>query len=189
MNQNLTVRIFLRSLILPLKEIDDHLPKSGKIFDLGCGEGVISEYLAKNKKRIVIGVDSDGKRLPKSTQKNLTFKIGDIRKYNVKDADVVIISDVLHHISFKEQENVLRNVTRGLRKRGLLLIKEIDTQEFLRSAMSRFWDFIFYPKEKIYFSNAEELEKKLTSLGFNVKIKRTTRLFPGSTTLFIARKC
>ena len=188
MNHNITVRIFFRSLILPLNEIDEVLPQSGKIFDLGCGEGVISKYLAQNTKRIVIGVDSDGKRLPKSTQKNLTFKMGDIRKYNVKNADVVIISDVLHHIRFKDQEKVLKNATRGLSKGGLLVIKEIDTQEFLRSAMSRFWDFIFYPKEKIYFNNAKEFETKLTSLGFNVKVKRTTRLFPGSTTLFIARK-
>ena len=186
--QKFILRNFLRSLILPLNEIDEILPQSGKIFDLGCGEGVISKYLAQNKKRIIIGVDSDGKRLPKSTQKNLTFKMSDIRKYNIKNADVVIISDVLHHISFKDQEKVLKNVTRGLRKGGLLVIKEIDTQEFLRSAMSRFWDFIFYPKEKIYFNNAKELKTKLTGLGFNVKVKRTTRFFPGSTTLFIARK-
>ena len=56
---------FLRKAILPLDEIDKNLPKEGKVFDLGCGEGVISKYLANNKTRIVIGIDSNRERLSK----------------------------------------------------------------------------------------------------------------------------
>src|SRR3989344_6060006 len=144
---NLTpIHNFLRSLMMPLLEIDRALPENGKIYDFGCGEGVVSRFLAKNSKRNIIGVDINGKRLDK-------------------------------------------NISKNLRPGGILVIKEIDTGENLRSKLSRFWDFVFYPKEKIYFTSAKELSSKLENLGFSVIIKRLAYFFPGSTTLFICKKC
>ena len=179
---------FLRALILPLEEIDSSLPKKGRIVDLGCGEGVITRFIAKNKNRQVIGVDLDKKRLKNSQLKNLKFKLADIRDYNLKNVDGVILSDVVHHINSNDQDKVLLNIAKGLKKGGILVIKEIDTKEFIRSLLSRFWDFLFYPSEKIYYSNYQKLSQKLEDLGFRVSIKRPTRLFPGSTTLFICKK-
>src|SRR3990167_11463867 len=98
---------FLRKAILPLEEIDVSLPKKGKLLDLGCGEGVISKYLARNNKRAIIGIDSDEKRLPKHKTKNLYFKNADIREVSLKDSSGVVISDVLHHLGLKDQENLL----------------------------------------------------------------------------------
>lgn len=179
---------FLRTLILPLDEIDRALPNRGTIIDLGCGQGIIAKHVARNKNRTVIGVDLDAKRLEKSTLANLRFELADIRKYNLKGADAVILSDVLHHISLIDQARVLENIKKSLKKEGLLIIKEIDTAEAIRSKLSRFWDLVFYPKEKIYFQNAKVLKRKLEQLGFKVSIIRPARLFPGSTTLFIAKK-
>lgn len=174
--------------MLPLGQIDRALPNHGKIVDLGCGQGIIAKYIAQNKNRTVIGVDLNAKRLEKSKLANLRFELADIRDYNLKGADAVILSDVLHHISFTDQDWVLENIKKSLKRQGLLIIKEIDTGEFVRSKLSRFWDSVFYPKEKIYFQNAKVLKKKLEELGFKVSINRPTRLFPGSTTLFIAKK-
>lgn len=174
--------------MLPLKLIDQEMPKKGTIVDLGCGEGIIAKYLANNKNRKIIGVDLDKKRLVNSNQKNLSFKYADIRNFKFSNIDAVVISDVLHHMDFDDQKKVLKNISVGLKKKGLLIIKEIDTQEFIRGKLSRFWDFVFYPKDKIYFNNAKKLTKKLGSLGFQVTIKRPVRFFPGSTTLFICRK-
>src|SRR3990167_8534796 len=114
---------FLRKAILPLDEIDKNLPKKGKIFDLGCGEGVISKYLAKNKKRIVIGIDSDEKRLPKQKTKNLSFKNADIRSVSLKGSSGVVISDVLHHLNLKDQKSLLKKIAEELRNEGVLVIK------------------------------------------------------------------
>ena len=179
---------FLRSLMLPLKEIDNALPQRGKIVDLGCGEGVIAEFLARKNSRRVIGVDLDEKRLKESGQKNLRFQVGDIRKFKLDKIDGVIISDVLHHVNFQDQKSILKNITSSLKKGGVLVIKEIDTGEFIRSKLSRFWDLVFYPGDKIYFNDAISLKKLLESYGFTVSIKRPTRLFPGSTTLFVCKK-
>lgn len=179
---------FLRSLILPLKEINEFLPKKGIIIDLGCGQGVIAYYLANIKQRNVIGVDLNVKRLPKKNLKNLKFIKSDIRKYNVKNANGIIVSDVLHHISVQDQHALIKNVSKNLKSGGIFIVKEIDTDEFTRSKLSRFWDFIFYPKEEIYFRSAKDLKKELENFGFKVKVKKSSRLFPGSTNLFICKK-
>ncbi len=174
--------------MLPLMEIEENIPINGTIVDLGCGEGIIAEYLAQNKLRTVVGVDINAKRLKKSGQKNLRFRFADARKYPLAGINSVVLSDVLHHMNFKDQDIILKNIAKGLKKGGVLLIKEIDANEFLRGGLSRFWDFILYPNEKVYFNDAKALESKLIKLGFRVKLKKTMRLFPGSTTLLICRK-
>lgn len=179
---------FLRSVMLPLREIDDVLPKKGKIIDLGCGEGVMAKFLAKTTSRDVIGVDDDKKRLQKSNIYNLTFTLADIKGYDLKGADAIIISDVLHHLTYQDQDKLIKNVAKSLKRGGVFVIKEIDTGEFTRSKLSRIWDFVFYPNDKIYYHNAIELSKALKSKGFKVKITRPTRFFPGSTTLFVCQK-
>lgn len=179
---------FARSLMLPLKELDKNLPKSGKIIDLGCGEGVVAAFLAKQKNRQVIGIDLNSRRIQETQVKNLKFLVADIRTYNLKDAGGVVLSDVLHHVDHDDQQKILTNISSSLKKDARLIIKEISTEEFIRSKLSRFWDFVFYPKEKIYFRKASDLVKMLENLGFSVRIKSASHFFPGSTNIFICTK-
>lgn len=177
-----------RKLILPLEQIDSYLPKKGTIIDLGSGQGVISKFLTKKTNRQIIGIDADSKRLPKSEFNNLKFIQADITKYIIEKPDCIVISDVLHHIDLDKQGKLLRNIGKSLKSGGVLIIKEIDNGEFIRSRFSRLWDFILYPKDKIFYWNSVSLKKFLENLGFRVKIIRTSRLFPGSTTLFVCKK-
>lgn len=179
---------FLRPLMLPLYEIDQSLPQRGTIIDLGSGEGVIATFISIKPGRTVIAVDQDQSRLDKIKKNNIKIFREDITKYQFKNASGVLISDVLHHLDRQGQKQVLKNISSGLKKGGVLIIKEIDTSEFVRSSLSRFWDFIFYPKDKINYWNSIDLKKTLEKLGFFVVIKRPNRLFPGSTTLFVCHK-
>lgn len=188
MKASVKIHNFLRNLMIPLQQIDEALPQHGLILDLGCGEGAVSSFLAGKKARNVIGIDIDKKRVQQAYQKNLKFIHGNAINFNVAGADGIVISDVLHHINFQDQEKLLKNISANLKKGGVVVIKEIDTGEFIRSWLSRFWDFVFYPMKKIYFSNAHDLTAKLTKLGFSVKIKREYLFFPGSTTIYICTK-
>lgn len=178
----------LRSVILPLSEMDVALPKKGTITELGCGQGVIAKYLARRKNRLVLGIDANARRISKLKTTNLSFRIGDITLIKYKPQDGFVISDVLHHLNFSDQKILLLKLNKALKKNGTLIIKEIDTSEFMRSKLSRFWDYMLYPKDKISYWDSGKLEKYLTDLGFNVNSKRVCRLLPGSTTLFICKK-
>lgn len=183
-----SIRDYLRPFILPLDEIDKFAPKKGSIVDLGCGEGIIARHLAKIRTRQIQGIDSDQSRLPKSQQSNLNFQKGDITNVNLRQLDAVILSDVLHHINYQEQENLLKKIFQALNKNGVLIIKEIDSGEFIRSKLSRLWDFILYPQDEISYTSTIELTKKLTFIGFKLQVTRPRRLFPGSTTLYLCKK-
>lgn len=179
---------FLRSIIIPLKQIDDFIPQNGKVVELGCGQGVICNFLARNPNRLIIGVDIAPSRLSYTNFKNIKFIKADIRSYNATDASGIIISDVLHHLSKNDQKYLLAKLSRSLKKGRVLIIKEIDKAELIRSKLSRFWDFIFYPNDKIYYWNSKTLKNFLTKLGFEVLVIRASRLFPGSTTLYLCTK-
>lgn len=174
--------------MLPLKQIDELVPKKGVILELGCGEGVISQYLAKESSRSITGIDLDFTRLSELNPKNLKFIHGDITKCSLPKADGVVISDVLHHIDQSNQAEVLKRVYKALNKDGVLIIKEINTEDKIRSKLSRFWDFVFYPMDRIYFSSSTSLIKLLNEIGFEVSMQKASLYFPGSTNIYICQK-
>lgn len=188
LNKKIKIYDLLRTGILPISLIDHSLPKEGTIIDLGCGQGIITSFIAQNKSRMVIGVDLDTSRLRQSNSQNLKFVNANIVAYDLRKPTGIVISDVLHHLSYKDQEKLFAKIAKSLKKGGVLVIKEIDTHEFVRSRLSRFWDFVFYPKDKIEYSDSTSLPRQLEKLGFKVKFIRACRLFPGSTTLYVCIK-
>ncbi len=179
--------------MLPIKEIDLALPKKGLIYEIGSGYGSISTNLGMySSARKLIGIDIDKYKIEKainlSVLKNVKFEYGDALNYVFLQCNGVILSDFLHHINYDQQVIILKKISQKIVKKGILIIKEIDRSDKVRMLMSRLWDFIFYPKDKIYYRTKEEIILILTKLGFSVKYKKTILWFPGSTCLFICQK-
>lgn len=185
--------VFFKWLIFPFENIEKYLPKQGEIVDIGCGEGVLSIYLSyKERKRYVYGIDFDKDKIvlaKKAGQgfKNLEFKISDALSWD-KRIDGLVISDTFHHFPRKTQELFLKKAATLLKKRGVLVIKEINKDDLIRSKLSRFWDFILYPKDEINYWSILDFKSRLKALGFQVSVKREAILFPGSTILYICSK-
>ena len=184
----------LRWVINPFTKIAQNMPKEGTIVDLGCGEGVLATLLAlHSKNRQVIGIDNDrykiklGKLISRKIP-NLTFKLQNLVTSKLTKANGFVLTDFLHHTPYNQHEKILRKIANATRKGGVVIIKEVDSGEYFRSKMAKFWDFFFYPKEKTYYWDLKKLSKLLEKLGFKVKVRRETRYFPSSTTLFICHK-
>ncbi len=183
-----------RWLVVPFVQIESFLPKKGLIIDIGCGEGVLGVLLAiASPKREVIGIDLNKKKvkLGKTVAKdigNLSFEEKDVLRQRLPHADAFVLSDFLHHIPASEHKNLLKKIVESLTKNGALIIKEIDLKDGIRAKISRIFDFLFYPFEKVSFINSEKLGVLLTSLGLKVSIIKVQKWFPGSTTLFICKK-
>lgn len=179
----------LRWAIVPFAEIESYIPKKGFIVDLGCGEGVMATLLAvTSKKRKVLGLDTNRKKIALARnltkgQSNLSFKVKDALEDLPKAAGFVL-SDFLHHLPKNKHHGLFLNIYNSLAPNGILLIKEIDTQDKIRSKFSRFFDFLFYPFETINFTSSKELTKELEKIGFKVKVLKSKKYFPGSTTIY-----
>lgn len=106
------------------------------IADLGSGEGLLSELLAR-RARSVIAVDNSSKMVRFGARKakanglaNLEFRLGDLQDPPLHDAsvDVVILSQALHHA--EQPAAALRSAFRILRPSGQLLILDLLEHRF-----------------------------------------------------------
>lgn len=182
-----------RKMMLPLNKIDLALPKNGTIYEIGAGLGVIASYLAKkSNNRRIICIDIDENKINKleknNSLKNLEIRIGDAVNFKYEDIHGAVMSDFLHHLNYSMQIKVLRNIVQSTKLGGVLVIKEINKNDGILRMLSRIWDFILYPYDKIYYRSVADWKKILCSLGFSVYVSRQVLWFPGSTFLFICTK-
>lgn len=187
------LHVVFRWLMCPFERMEKYIPKKGTVIDVGCGEGVLTIYLAlTSKDRKVVGIDIDGKRL--STAQDSSRDLKNIRFLKQPATQIkercngVIISDVFHHLSSSDQEVFLKICSQKIVKGGTLVIKEINKSDFIRSKLSRLWDYLLYPQDKILYWSKNDIVRKLTELGFTVKTKSEVLYFPGSTHLYICTK-
>lgn len=142
--------------------------------------------------RKVIGVDYDEAKIriamTKYQHPNLQFIQADAAKMTYQTFSGAVMSDFLHHVDFPTQEIILKNLQHKISKQGVLIIKEIDANDGIRKWLSRLWDLILYPKDKIYYRSHSDWKSLLTKLGFEAKAGREVAWFPGSTFLFICSK-
>ena len=183
---------FVKLLFIPLAKIDAALPRTGTIYDVGCGEGVIANYISRTSQRIIIGIDQDQARLKagklSSTSSNVTFVKSDIITHKYSRMNGCVISDVLHHLSKQSQRKLLQRISAAMKPGGVLVIKEINRSDMVLSKLSRLWDFVLYPKDTINYFSQAEIVSLLNSLNFKVVHKQVHRLVPASIHLYICTK-
>ncbi|MBI4235728.1 class I SAM-dependent methyltransferase [Candidatus Peregrinibacteria bacterium] len=143
------------------KEFTSFLPyiKNGdKVYDIGCGNGRLYDFLSKNPKVKYTGFDNNKKLLKlaeKQHQKEegtiCQFKIGDLLKIPApsNSADATFTIAALHHIpSVEMRKKAILELTRVTKKNGIVIISV--------------WN-LFQPKYKKYIWKSRL--RKLISFG------------------------
>lgn len=106
------------------------------VADLGAGEGLLSELLARRCKK-VIAVDNSEKivafgaaKAKKNDLKNLEFRLGDLQNPPIDPAsvDLVILSQALHHA--EDPATTLGSAAKLLKPRGQILILDLLAHKF-----------------------------------------------------------
>jgi len=194
---NLIVKIYirLRWLLCPFEKIESYLPEKGVILDIGCGYGLLANFLAlKSAKRRVVGIDNNSKRLKvaKKTVINsskIKFINRDLRRLNLPECMGVTISDVLHHLPENILNDLLTNIYNKMKFGGKMVIEEVDIRPRWKYFLNILVDkIILYPKDKINFKPAEYWEDLFKKIGFKVKVISANKGLPLSDIIFVCTK-
>jgi ArsR family transcriptional regulator len=134
------------------------------VADLGAGEGLISELLARRCRK-VIAVDNSAKmvafgstKAKKNGLRNLEFRLGDLEDAPIEASsmDVVLLSHALHHAS--DPARALRGAHRMLKPGGQVLVLDLLEHQFERARE-------LYGDRWLGFAESD-LQRWLESAGF-----------------------
>lgn len=186
--------VSLRWRLCPFEEIEECLPDSGTILDVGCGYGLFTNFLAfRSDRRKVIGIDNSSKRLEvaKSTlgeYPNVEFFQGDIRGLDLPTCQGATMSDVLHHLPEQVSVELLKKIFDNLEPGGKMVIEEVNNRPFWKYLISLFVEFTLYPMQKINFRPAGYWRNILEDIGFRVEIKPAHKNLPLADVMFVCFK-
>ena len=106
------------------------------VADLGAGEGLLSELLARRCKKVIAVDNSEkivefgAKKAKKNGLKNLEFRLGDLQNPPIEPAsvDLVILSQALHHA--EDPCKAVAATHRLLKPGGQLLLLDLQKHQF-----------------------------------------------------------
>ncbi len=126
---------------------DELLPKQGKIVDVGCGYGFLSNMLSyTGEEREIVGWDYDSEKIAVAKEvadysDRVSFAEKDIVTENFESADVFVFNDVLHYFSEERQLIVLKKAYRNLNDGGSIVIRDADTELKERTKFTALTEF------------------------------------------------
>lgn len=123
------------------------IPSNARVVDIGCGYGYLSMILGLlNRKRRITGIDFDFEKIETASAcgglpKNVDFFAADITTCTIPDADVYLLSDVLHYIEPDEQKNLLGKCIENLSQGGIILIRDANAELENKHQRTRLTEF------------------------------------------------
>jgi glycosyltransferase involved in cell wall biosynthesis len=198
--------LLLRWLLTPYWQMAKHLPRSGAIFDYGCGHGMFGLALAQQSPdRKIIGIDHDLARIAiaKQASRDLTnVEFSSDRYFLGKEAATlqdyrakgIALIDVMHYFEPSTQEANLRYAYDQLDQNGVLIFREVDPHGGAASSWNKLYEkiatsigFTKSAEERLYFRSKEEWLDLLREIGFKARAERCSSILFADV-LFIAEK-
>lgn len=167
--------IRLRWRLCPFLQIAGHVPDEGKIVDIGCGRGMLANYLAlTGPGRQVTGIDRQTPRIEAAQASvkgrgNIRFLLRDALELEPEEFDVIILSDMLHHLAYPLQDKLLDHCRRVLPPGGLLLLEDVTPDPKWKWVAHFLIDRSLNLGRRQYFRPLPGWVSTLESLGFAVE--------------------
>lgn len=179
-----------------LDEIDQYLPRSGRIMDIGCGFGLFSLYFAMLEPgRKFIGVDTDARRIGHACASGKKLGLDNVQYY-VRDAqsiqagssfDAIYMLDLIHHLPEGEVPPFLEKLRDRLAPGGILIVKDVEDRPRWKMWFTLLLDRLMVGMEPIHYWPESELTRLLSSLGFEVRRHRMRDILPYPHILYVCR--
>ncbi len=129
------------------EHIDKVVPRDAFVVDIGCGYGLISYMLGfTSEKRKILGIDYDVNKIEMannciSKNERLSFVASDAVNYDYPQADVFLLSDVLHYIPDEKQEALITSCIKRLNPGGIVIIRDADKDLRKKHLATRYTEF------------------------------------------------
>ena len=169
-----------------------HVPTEGTIVDLGCGHGVLANFMAlRAPRRQVAGFDLSEHRI--ATARSIGLPNAEFHCQNLFDteptpAQAIVVADVLHHLlSYEEGDDLLARCCDRLAPDGVLIVKEIATRPRWKFLCTQPVDFTFY-KGRVFFRSAEQFASLFERLGLEATFVPLHAWRPLSHVMYVCRK-
>ena len=114
------------------KYFNSIIPDNARVTDIGCGYGFLAHMLKlMSDERTILGIDYDADKIAVASNiypsdKNITFKAGDINNIIIPESDVFIMLDVLHYMPEELQNDVIDRCCEALSNDGLIIIRDAN---------------------------------------------------------------
>ena len=165
----------LRWRLCPFLQIADHIPAEGRIVDIGCGRGLLANYLALgSSSRRVIGIDKQVKRIEAARasikgRDNINFYLRDALELHDQEFDVIVVSDMLHHLTYPQQDKLLEHCYRILPEGGILLMEDVTPDPKWKWISHFLIDRTLNCGRRQNFRRLADWKRHLEKLGFEVE--------------------
>ena len=202
---------------LRLDPVFRHLLKQGliaphsRVLDIGCGQGLLASLLNSASALAhagrwpagwagapldvqVTGIElmpRDIARARAALGGAASFVCGDMRRTSFPPADAVVILDVLHYVTLREQDEVLARVREALRGGGRLLLRVGDAAARRGFMASQWVDAVvtFVRGHRVVPVHGRPLSswiERLQALGFDVQSQPMSQGTPFANVLLVA---
>ena len=133
---SLKIGNFTKEVPCEYRMISDHIIKNIlksanseiNILEIGCGEGNLMQYLKNKFNCKILGIDISTKQVALAREKNLNVINLDIFEYldsleDKKIFDLIILVDVIEHLSKNRVEELFLRLSKTLKKNGSVIFK------------------------------------------------------------------
>lgn len=167
----------LKFLIMPFEECAQAVPGTGKILDVGCGYGLLANYLSLDSpRRQIVGHDTAADRIAVAQataagRPNVQFVVGDARALPDRSFDAIVVTDVLHHVPYAEQAPILKDLFEKLKPGGVLVVRETDKRVAFRYYLFHVLleTVLYMGVEKKRFRSIADWTALLQAAGYEVR--------------------
>ena len=105
-------------------------PDASRILEVGCGEGAVTEILAKTFPRaniLAIDITPRAGRLYRGRREGVRFRnaaVQDIAGEHPGAFDLIVLSDVIHHVPLSMRSDLLEAIGQALAPGGRFVLKD-----------------------------------------------------------------
>ena len=155
------------------------VPEKSRVLEIGCANGFMGNYLIKNKKCSVFGVEMDKEVAEKAKERGLVVITGDIEKEETLNKlkkeekfQVILCTSVIEHL--KDPGKALRNWRSFLSNEGLLIVSTPNIGHFsarIEILLGNFpsHDYGIFDENHLHFFTLKSFQRLIKKNGFNLE--------------------